>query len=185
MNDYDLVSVPDAIEPLVGYRGWLTKDGYLHSCYRDVRWPVGSPLRSECIAPLQQIHFSDESPPPRVSKHSFPIKPCTCGIYGLYEFPKLWEVREGRRQETHKPWPDGAVVGMVHGWGNTIVGNKGFRAEWAKPIALVKNTQLTSAINLLEQLAERYGLQIVTVAEVRNNGYRGRAVPEAYSDRAY
>jgi hypothetical protein len=97
-------------------------------------------------------------------KHSVsPHISCTCGIYALSEYPRLWEVREGRRRPTLKPWPFEAVNGMVKGWGKVIVGSKGFRAQYVEPIALIARPRGGGWPPGIERLAETYGIEVVSV----------------------
>lgn len=161
-SDYE---VPDGITPLVGYRGWTVKNDKLWSAYPEVRsveWPTHQPLQSECISPLR-IPAADEHDrrTPSAPKHYYsPHIDCTCGIYALHEFPK----RGGMT-----PWPRyKSVTGMIHGWGKIIVGDKGFRAQYAKPIALVSHRNNSHEWpKTILSLAERYGLEIVDYREVR------------------
>jgi hypothetical protein len=167
---YDSYEIPDGITPLVGYRGWLVKDDALWSAFpsiRTVEWPVGKPLHSECLPP-QRYSQNDDRRVANAPKHYWaPHIKCTCGIYALHGYPKLWEQREGERKKTPKPWPGEAVTGMVHGWGHIIVGDKGFRAQYAKPIALISRPRSVKWASVIERLAERYGLEIVDAREVR------------------
>lgn len=160
---YDRYEIPDGITPLVGYRGWLAKGGALWSVYpesRAVEWPVGKPLHSECLPPRRDLREDDRKvvfPP----KHYYsPHLDCTCGIYALHEYPRA-------QSKTVKPWPPQAITGMIHGWGKIIVGDTGFRAQWAKPIALVSRRRNSQWPMVIEALAERYGLEVVDYREVR------------------
>lgn len=169
---YDAYEIPDGITPLVGYRGWLVREDALWSVYPDIReveWPVATPLMSECLPPKRRVRTDDRTTSAVVPKHYWaPHIECTCGIYALHDYPKLWEEREsGRKVPTPKPWPQEAVTGMVHGWGHIIVGDKGFRAQYARPIALIARPRSNTWPKVIEALAERYGLQIVDAREVR------------------
>lgn len=172
--DYDRVEVPDGITPLVGYRGWLVKNNSLWSAYpeiRSVEWPVNGPLQSECLKPKQRGREGDDREfLPSPSNHYWsPHLECTCGIYALHEYPKLWkQLEDGRRVASFKPWPHESVTGIIHGWGRIIVGDKGFRAQSAKPIALVSRPKSNSWPKVIERLAERYGLEIVDARDVRS-----------------
>ena len=164
---YDSYEVPDGITPLVGYRGWLVRDNALVSCYRDVEWPVGKPLQSECIRPTYREGQGVFPAPP---KHYWsPHISCTCGMYALHEYPKVWQEHEGKRRASVKPWPSEAVTGMIQGWGRIIVGDKGFRAQYAKPVALVARPRSKRWPEVIERLAERYGLEIVDARDIRRN----------------
>lgn len=174
--DYGDFEVPDGIQPLVGYRGWRVKDDALWSVYPDIRsveWPIHGPLQSECLRPKQRgrdDHDSDFLPSP--PKHYWtPHLDCTCGIYALHQYPKLFKKREdGRKVRTFRPWPDDSVTGIIHAWGRMIVGDKGFRAQSAKPIALVSRPRSNRWPKVIERLAERYGLEIVDARDLRSPG---------------
>lgn len=164
---YDSYEVPDGITPLVGYRGWLVKDGALTSAYPDIRsveWPVGQPLQSECLPPTRRIRSDDRRVTGAPKHYWAPHIECTCGIYALHEYP--FPSAPGRKAV--KPWPDDAVTGMVHGWGRIIVGDKGFRSQYAKPIALVSRPRSRARMEVIEEVAMRYGLEIVDARDLRS-----------------
>jgi hypothetical protein len=174
VNPYDLIEVPDGIERMVGYRGWLVKDDKLLSCYRQVEWPQTGYLTAECISPtFGAINDRGGSlAPPR--KHWNPIKECTCGIYALSEFPEEWG--GGNRKDTVvKPWPNEAVVGVIEGWGHMVVGDRGFRAQYAKPVALVSMRRNGEWPEVVVSLSEMYGIDVADAREVREHGYRRAA----------
>lgn len=175
---YDLFEVPDGIEPLIGFRGWAVKGERLTSCYREVEWPIAGPLSSECIMPTALITNDRGIELPFPPKHWVsPQMHCTCGIYALNEFPHDWEMREGKNARVVKPWPQNsnAVVGMIQGWGKIVVGTKGFRAQYAKPIALISRRRNGQWSRTVEELAYVYGLEIVDVKEVRREYWRTEA----------
>ena len=161
---YDLTEVPDGITPLVGIRGWRYKNNRLWSCYRDVEWPIGQPLISECIHPTT-MDFIETSNRKQSSHHSPPHKTCTCGIYALNE----WEPSNPKKT---RPWPSDSITGLVLGWGHIVLGSKGFRAQYSKPIALVSRPRSTKLSEIIEELSQIYGLEIITNKEVQTYGHR-------------
>lgn len=163
---YDSYEIPDGITPLVGYRGWLVRGDALLSCYREVEWPVGT-IQSECIRPL---HGESKGVLPIPPKHYWsPHLGCTCGIYALHTYPQVWEEFEGERKATTKPWPHEAVTGVIQGWGRMVVGDKGWRAQYAKPVAIVSRPKSRKLSPVIERLADRYGLEIVDARNLRRN----------------
>jgi len=86
----------------------------------------------------------------------------------MHEYPQATEIRESKRVSSIKPWPHDAITGIIHGWGKIIVGTKGFRAQYAKPIALV--ARKSKIQRTIEETAEQYGLEIVDIWEVRKRG---------------
>jgi len=171
---YDLFEAPDGITPLVGYRGWTYKDGKLSSCYRAVEWPIGGPLLSECIHPTY-IPFNDRGAvsPQSTKKHVAPFKDCTCGIYALNEYsPRSYVDESGKHRKKGKPWPNDSIVGVILGWGRIVMGTKGFRCEYAKPIALMTRPRSPKWTTIISELAETYGLELLDPQGGYINGYR-------------
>jgi hypothetical protein len=169
---YDSIEVPDGIEPLVGYRGWSVDNDNLYSCYRSVKWPIDGPLVAECLSPTNR----ELSRPNEAPKHwVFPEKLCTCGVYALHTYPKLWEVRgDGTRAATFKPWPPvSSITGVVRGWGKIILGESGFRAQYMRPIALIRRDSKYWT-PIVEAVAYRYGLEIVEASDVRRERNENR-----------
>lgn len=77
-----------------------------------------------------------------------------------------------------KPWPSDAIVGLVQGWGRMIIGTKGFRAEFARPVALVSHPRSTVRWpRIIEGVADKYGLEVIDLREIRNDdGHRDRRI---------
>jgi hypothetical protein len=97
--------------------------------------------------------------------HSPPTKTCTCGIYALNK----WEPSHPKKL---RPWQSEAITGLIHGWGHIVIGSKGFRAQYAKPIALVSRPKSVKFTARIEELAMVYGLEIITVKEAQTYGHR-------------
>lgn len=168
---YDSFEVPDAIEPMVGYRGWVYENGHLYSCYRKVEWPIDRPLTSDCISPSWRVS-NDPYRGHKVGRHYEPVKECSCGIYGLHEYPRVFDVKpDGNRRKSMKPWPSYAITGVIQGWGHMVVGTKGFRAEYAKPVALVARPRSQKWGPVVRELAEIYRIDIVDANELRQGGW--------------
>lgn len=171
---YDLIEIPDSITPIVGYRGWIYKNGILHSCFRSVEWPTNKALKSQCIHPtfgsLREIIDKKVYHP---TPHNNPIKDCTCGIYSLHEFPNSYSKdNEGNRVRAVKPWPHYALSGITLNWGHIIMGEKGFRAEYSKPAALISRPRSKTLTPIIEELAANYNIDIIDLKEIKKNGYR-------------
>lgn len=169
---YDSFEIPDSITPVVGYRGWTFKDGYLYSCYRSVKWPKNKALQAECIHPtftsINEKGFRSKI----TDHHNYPIKDCTCGIYALHEFPNSYDKDEnGNRRRAPKPWPHYALSGIVLSWGHLVMGDKGFRGEFAKPAALISRPRSKTLAPIIEELAQNYGIKIVSLKDIKKNGF--------------
>ena len=106
--------IPDGISPMLGYRTWcvLASDSgpRLMSGIKgfDV-WEPGVPLRARC-AHAGGVHRS-------------PSWTCTCGIYA------------SKRPDGRRPY--GWVAGEIAMWGRVIEHASGYRAEFARPHALL------------------------------------------------
>lgn len=170
---YDTIEIPDSITPIIGYRGWIFKDGFLYSCYRSVKWPLGKALKAECIHPtFASLNEKNNKKSKIESNHYFPTKDCSCGIYALHEFPNASEKDEdGVRRRASKPWPHYALSGVVIGWGHVVMGEKGFRAEFAQPLALISRPRSKTLTPIIEELAFNYDIDIVSYKEIKKNGY--------------
>jgi len=108
----------------VNYPGVWTPGENVATCRSDAIGSIWSPLVSMMrisveTAPAEKKEA--EGPKHQVASHS-----CGCGFYAYYD----------RR---HNPHHDkGQVLGLVEGYGVMTVGSRGFRAEKARIVALVK-----------------------------------------------
>lgn len=109
-------SVPDAIEPIIGWRAWTLRgwggELRLAPVVQTQSWRPRRPFRASCHA---------QSP----GKHRAPEWTCTCGVYALSRLGALVS-SYGVRGKL-------AVVGSVALWGTVIVHASGYRAEFAYP----------------------------------------------------
>lgn len=78
------------------------------------------PLRAKCLA-----HGAPSCFKPRTPEHTAPDQCCTCGIHAVFA---PWDLGF---HEQRSPWT--LVAGRVEGWGRVALGEKGFRAELARP----------------------------------------------------
>lgn len=164
---YDLYEIPDGITPLVGYRGWLYKDGRLFSCYREVEWPLNGRITSECIHPNTDINLyfrlgnnqEDGVQKRKYSAHIAPDLHCSCGIYALNDYPS---------QRGTLPWPSESLTGVMLGWGHTVVGSKGFRSEYGKIVALVSRPRSPRLSKTIEEMAELYNIEVIDLKDIRS-----------------
>lgn len=140
-----------------GLRSWAVaardgKDG-LEAPFTGVRWPAGGDaIEARCLA---------------ASDHEPPSADCTCGIYAYH--PSEDSVRElqwALRKDPRDPTGVRAI-GIVEAWGSVEVHDSGFRAEYARPYALVIPERLarTEYGRRIEQLAGAYGADLVQVRD--------------------
>ncbi|HXF37399.1 MAG TPA: hypothetical protein VNO17_09490 [Actinomycetota bacterium] len=179
------VDVPDGIAPVEGYRAWAVGLGRLWSPAAPVKeaWPLPGPLRARCLPRAESPLLPP--PPPARPPHEAPHPGCGCGIYGMWE-----------------PWGLGAVevppmfapvLGRVEGWGRVVVGRRGWRAAFARPVELYALPSWGEATaRHIERLARGWGIPLrrwdahgegnEDAAEIRP-GRRGGAPPTPSSSR--
>lgn len=158
-EDYGSSVVPDSTTPIVGYRAWLVNDGLLHSIYplvRPVPWPVGEVLKAKCFR-TSTAYFVMHS----CESHISPCMECVCGIYGLHRL-----IHERRK----RPWPADCLEGLVEVWGRIIIGSLGFRAQYARPIALFKPRSVR-LLYAASSMASLYGLELISRKQGREMLY--------------
>ena len=116
MGVADGAAVPDAIEPVIGWRAWAlaqTPAGEPELrpiIYSGETWPAREVARATC-------------PPHARSGHRAPDPDCTCGLYAVDGLDRLPAVT-GR---------DVTVIGSVALWGTMVEHDSGFRAELGYP----------------------------------------------------
>lgn len=170
---YEGNDIPDAITPVVGVRAWrvtktLRKEDRLFSIYKqDVNWPIGRRLEAKCISPasiwgamaasswnaraaLYGIMVDD--PVKKLPPHQAPFDNCTCGIYALNSELFVGEV---------KPWMNDAILGIVLMWGHILEGDRGYRSQYAKVVALWMDTADPERVDLISQMAEMYKVPVI------------------------
>lgn len=120
---------PGALLPgaLRGYRTWrINEEGYLLSTAMPTVWPEER-WAAECLAPSPVSWSSDgrvmAAPRPR---HLSPDADCKCGIYGWYD------PADTRMVAT-------SVFGAIEVSGRIRLGDHGFRAEFARVLAVSFN----------------------------------------------
>jgi hypothetical protein len=86
-----------------------------------------------------------------------PQRTCSCGLYALHE---PWDFagylpssRFGVADESN------VVIGVVAGWGRAFRGERGWRAQFARPVALYRAAHLDG--EQLDRIAARYRCQVV------------------------
>lgn len=114
-------------EPIAAFRVWRlrvpvkggTSEPELLSPLTSVKWGNGETVRAVCKP------FGNWSDPHTAA--AAPQWDCTCGIYGSRELESAKELCA---------YAHGAVYGVVVMWGRVIVCEMGYRAEFARPVAL-------------------------------------------------
>lgn len=152
------LKIPDLIEPMQGYRAWRFKqdEPYLYSLrsprhdFVDIAWPVGQPLVARCVDPFYGT---------MVKRHyTSPYPDCSCGIYALKQPPRLSHIN----QEIHPIGNDTDVmIGICLLWGDVEEYEEGYRAGYAKPIALVRRPHSGRLTIKAAEIADYYGIEIL------------------------
>jgi len=140
--------------PVIGWRSWRLRQAaetvVLESLFGSERWDVGV-TRARC-----------RRCPPWMpnNQHPVPNVSCECGLYA-FSTPTDALQRAERQLATlfaacRQPQP---VLGAVVGWGRVVQhGRQGWRAEYARPIALLNMSK-----PLLREAALRYALPLVSM----------------------
>lgn len=132
-----------------GYRTWRAdEEGYLRGLYFRARWEPGE-TQGLCLArpstpfygmmARAEQHTAFAEAPPIPAKH---LPECNCGLYAYYEGSNDYYRPSRRTQVYGSRVPSGSeepnfVMGMVDGYGEVVIGSRGFRAAKARISALV------------------------------------------------
>ena len=149
-------------EPLVGFRRWGAIRGGLYSGIfvagrfvpnpalgmiapraKPVAWPTGEDRIAKCFA---------------LRGHDAPQRDCKCGFSAYYELPADPELPARE-----------AVWGVISSWGRVIECESGFRAQYARPIALLDlrhPDDLREKGRRVANAAEAYGIPLLERAEL-------------------
>lgn len=128
------------IDPLIGWRCWELSDYSLRSLTRGIDWPHKRPAESHCLLVEQNAAVP----------HNSPHWDCSCGLYAfaLGEVPEPEPIaRPAPTIYTSMPYSSFGtptdqdqrieVRGLVRAWGNIVLHDDGFRAEYMKPLLLI------------------------------------------------
>lgn len=145
MSSFKYDETPDSIEPILAIRAWnVHKESsryFLSSCFQyNIIWPLKTKLSALCLA--------DDPWMSSGIKHTAPISDCDCGIYALKKAPDDSELL---------PWEKDSILGLAFLWGRVIEGTKGYRAQFSKPAALLKDDRK----DLIENLARDYSVPVI------------------------
>lgn len=178
----------DTLErPLMGVRDFAVHmDGYLRSPVADdVVWTPDTVQGATCHTNAQRVALEHE-------KHAAPESDCRCGCYAYYSTQE--QDRHGGVSPAVQP-----VGAVVSAWGDVVLHDVGFRAEYMQVEAIVMlgdveeyhlatGSDLTPAelVQSWHQLAERYAVPLLAPSEAdafcRENGEVLEATP--YVDQA-
>lgn len=160
-----------------GWRAWTLqpsgdgKGGNLTSLMKRTVWPVEGAM-AECIPPFTGGGSGIVKGP-----HDVAIPACKCGFHGCATHEDL--VREYGK--THYVPSVRHVMGMVLGWGRGVLGEAGWRMQYARPIALYENLKSREQgyVKLMLEVAEGYAVPILMLDEIEDYArWYGRSMSE-------
>lgn len=163
MSRSDTPLVPGRIH---GIRAWSirTERGSprLGALVNDSRWAVGGAATEASCRAVGR------------GGHRAPREACSCGLYALHPFA----ARRGGHLAS------GAVIGVIEAWGRVVLHPTGFRAEYARPVALFSSVRAVGETRtMVERLARAYGADVIEFADrhdiVRTARDRGWGMAES------
>jgi hypothetical protein len=124
------VNVELAEEPIVGFRRWGVRRSGLYSGIFVAGRFVPTPARTMVAPRVMPMPWPEEEPHAAkcwaLRGHDAPFAECNCGLSAYYELD----------EEPDLPAPD-TVWGAIVGWGRVVECETGFRAQYARPVALL------------------------------------------------
>jgi hypothetical protein len=176
-------------EPVLGYRCWLVDhadDGVrLRGVTAPAHWASAPGAWTEAACtPLEGV---DTSAMDRVHQFSAPHASCTCGLYAYHSLSAAG-IEDGalaiRPQLQDQAGSVGLVWGAVIGAGRVLIYEDGWRAQHARPVALLRGSGFERHVRgvaaqlgipvvpgpRLERLAKEFG-QPRTARSIRSRGY--------------
>jgi hypothetical protein len=140
---------------VLGFRLWKERYNDLHAYFHKYLWVPGKNIFTHSMLDIER-----SSPTPHKE-----FTRCQCGLYGFTDINELARLID-------RP----AVIGLVAGWGRVIIGTKGWRAQYAKPIAIFDVDKVhTLDSSTLQQLSERYLVPLVRPHSTSIDDYRNLA----------
>lgn len=165
------------VGPLRAYRCWRVEwqNGrpVLGSLFHATVWPADGPLRATCerrpgsLAAWIRRRFSR-----KVDGHAAPAWGCECGIYAMSHLEDDEDLRISPHICQRGPLDRVMrVAGVAQLWGRVVQHDRGYRAEYARPLRLLTIPSLLRVRDtegLIEAVARRYRIPLVTSAEELN-----------------
>jgi hypothetical protein len=157
------ITVPDVAETLLGFRAW--------------RWQAPSSLlsvtrgsvpkrqpRTRALLATPDGAWPNDGPLDAVcgKGHPAPDADCACGLYAAYKIDVIAEYVR-----------DAPILGLVQGFGTTVPGDDGFRAEHMTIAALFAVApEFGIPRQDLDQLADHYHVRVVVPHSATPEDYR-------------
>ncbi|MDP8942721.1 MAG: hypothetical protein M3N16_01150 [Actinomycetota bacterium] len=156
------MSAEPVAQPLVGFRRWGCQRDGLYSGIFTAGCFLPSPPRWLTV-PRATVPMPWPTDGDRPAKcfaswdHDAPHRSCACGYYAYYALP----------EEPDLPAPE-AVWGAVVAWGRIVECEWGFRAQYARPVALLEcpNPLDRRAGRYVAMAADSYGIPLLDREEL-------------------
>jgi hypothetical protein len=151
------VSAEPVAEPLVGFRRWGCRRGGLYSGIFVAGRFIPNPALGMIAPRVSQMPWPADHD--RIAKcfalrgHEAPYRDCTCGWWAYYTLAP----------EPELPAPE-CVWGAVVAWGTIVECETGFRAQFARPLALLDRPHpddLREQGRRAANAAEAYGIPLL------------------------
>jgi hypothetical protein len=99
-----------------------------------------------------------------VKRHRAPAGSCDCGLYAVHP----WVASGWEQALLHARPEEGCVVGIAEAWGRLQLHDDGFRAQYARPLALgaIAAPRSTERTELVDLVARIYVADVVEVADL-------------------
>jgi hypothetical protein len=156
--------------PAIGYRLWYADvhDGFsrlrLQSLLAETLWPFRERLEATCERRLAaRAHWRLRQL--GVPRHQAPMSDCSCGAHAYHDLDAM--LLQVQRLGHFRPLGDRRLLvgGAVLSWGRIVIHPEGFRAQYARPVALclVDPAAPAAAAQEIRQVAEAYAVPSVEV----------------------
>lgn len=149
-------------QPIVGFRRWGARRAGLYSgifvAGRFVPNPALSMIAPRAMPSPWPIDFDRNAKCFALGGHDAPHALCGCGYSAFYTLP----------DDPDLPAPE-AVWGAVVAWGRVVECERGFRAEYARPLALLdrgSSTDRGEGGRRRERAAENYAIPLLSRDEL-------------------
>ena len=156
--------------PAIGYRLWYADlyDGLtrfrLQSLLAETLWPFRERLEASCERRLAaRAHWRLRQL--GVPRHPAPASDCSCGAHAYHDLESM--MLQVQRLGHFRPLGDRRILvgGAVLSWGKLVIHPEGFRAQFARPLALclVDPTAPPSARDQVGRVAAAYAVPALDV----------------------
>lgn len=171
--------IPDYFEPIVGWRGWnVDAEGGLRGAARSELWVPGQPAVAVCANAGNKYQYGyNPQTKPNHLEVGVPQQACTCGFYAYKsletELKQLLDSMDmewdyGSRRLVPKPRVHATYIqqtlGQVNLWGRVIVHQRGYRAQYAYPKAIIVSESVGE--QRIENIRKYYKIEVEVVPDI-------------------